>query len=455
MIKNFVANTKGNIAVTAALLAVPLVLASGAAIDYTSLARKNSKMQSAVDSALLAVGDKISTHTQAELETEAKNYLKANLPAEHFAEIKKVKLKLNKKQKSARLIVKANHDTTIMRLAGLKQMPYKPTAKVMVSGGNYEIAMVLDSTYSMSADGKMDALKDSATKFVNDLMLFNANGPRIKMGVVPFAKYVNVGTDKAGASWLDTPASETTNQCRTSSPVISKSGCSMQTGYSDGVPYEYEQCSNTTYGDPVETCGEQTQEWNGCVGSRNYPLNLRDESYGTRVPGLLGTYCGNVITPITSDQSTILSAIDNLSPSGDTYIPTGLTWGMRVLSSKQPFQGATSYAQATAKNTTKVVVLMSDGENSRSADLPTNPTHNGSDVDQANDWTLEACEEIEAKGIKVYTIGFGTSISADIATILKKCSTNDDNYYAAVDAKELGEAFDTISKELSALHLSE
>ncbi len=47
--------SKGNVAITFALSAVPLVVAAGVALDYMRLSNTRSHLQSAVDAAVLAV----------------------------------------------------------------------------------------------------------------------------------------------------------------------------------------------------------------------------------------------------------------------------------------------------------------------------------------------------------------------------------------------------------------
>ena len=453
--KKFLLDASGNVAMIAAIVAIPVMLGAGAAVDYSSVVRKNQTLQSAVDAAILAVSHEAMTSKKKELKKAARKHLKANLSKEHFKEINKIQLIFEDDKSAIRLDVTAKHPTTIMQLAGIPTLPYSPTAKVNLAGGSYEIALVLDSTYSMSADNKMNDLKSSASKFIEDLTAFNHTSDRVKMGIVPFSKYVNVGVSNAGASWLDVPPTTTENVCWTHTPVISKSGCTTNTYYNDGVPYQAESCSNTTYGEPKEICRDITSKWNGCVGSRKEPLNIRDKSYGKRVPGILNEYCGNPVTPLTASKSDLLDAVDALVPSGDTYIPAGLTWGLRVLSSKAPFTGGLTYKKAKNTDTTKVVILMSDGENVRSAQIPGAPTHNGSDVDQANEFTEEACDEIKSLDMVIFTIGFGTAIPAATEAILRDCSTDGANYYPAADGAALASAFDAISSQLSAVYLSE
>ncbi len=101
-----------------------------------------------------------------------------------------------------------------------------------------------------------------------------------------------------------------------------------------------------------------------------------------------------------------------------------------------------------------MMILMSDGENFSSIDPSDTKFHTGTDIDQANAMTLETCDEIKDEDITLYTIGFGSGISADTETMLRNCSTNGANYFKARDSNKLGESFDKIATAVASLYLS-
>lgn len=452
--RNLIADIRGNVAITASLLLLPLLLAGGMVVDYTSVSQRNNQLQGTVDAALLSIGQDGAEADLDALEGKAMEFLKANLPQNHFEQINHVTLTRDEDTGVLELTVSASYPATLMRLAGYETLDYNPSAAIKLSGGEYEIVLVLDSTFSMSADGKMDALKASARQFITDMMAFNKTKERVRIGIVPFAQYANVGTHMRGETWLEVEDDRTEHVCYMHRPVVSKSGCSMETRYNDGVPYEAEVCTSYTYGAEEEVCSDRTYTWNGCVGSRKHPLNLDDRKYSTRVPGLINTSCSKPITPLTGDRAKLESAVNALVPHGETYIPAGLTWGLRTISDGRPFSEGVSYTEAAAKDIRKVIVLMTDGENQKSAQLPGSPHHWGSDLDEANKWTRKACKKIHKKDIAVYTITFGTDVPKAARKIMKKCASAPENYYSADDSAGLAGAFNAISSELTQLYLS-
>ncbi|WP_075997554.1 pilus assembly protein [Salaquimonas pukyongi] len=456
MMKQFVKDQQGNFALTLAIAALPIMLCAGVAVDYAGVSRERGNLQDAVDAALLAVGQDFKTMKKKDIRKALMDMLRANLSREEYARISSLKPVIDKKTHTLTVTASAEFDTSFMALAGKDKLPYHAISQIKSAGGGAEIAFVLDNTGSMSVGGKMDALKKAATGFTKGIMT-KANGGDMKIAIVPFSNHVNVGLSNRKASWLDVEddRSETKeNVCYNKRDVISKSNCRKETYYSDGVPYETEVC-DYTYGEPYEVCGPQTNSytWHGCVGSRRKPLNLRDRRYSVRVPGLMNVWCGAEITPLTNNREAIIKEIDGMVAGGDTYIPAGLTWGLRVLSSGRPFNQGVSKTTAKKKNIKKYLVLMTDGDNTRSAQLPDAPTHWGSDADQANAWTAEACRIIKKQDISVFTITFGTLLD-DTKKLMRNCASGSRQYYHAASGAELSAVFEDIRGQISALHLS-
>ena len=451
---NFLKDTSGNVALSLALLGLPVMATAGAAIDYTQLNRKNSMLQDAVDAAALSVGRTMLTSNRKQIRKDVREFLETNLSAEQYAEIKKLRIRIQRGKQGLLVEAKAEHPTSFLSVAGIEKLKYSPAAQLRVPNGNLEVVMVLDSTMSMSVDSKMQDLKSAANKFVDDILELNEEKERVKIGIVPFAQYVNVGLDNRNASWLDVPDDHAKTWIVEERPVLSKSGCRKVTRYNDGVAYKLNHCPDVTYGALQKLEKTKNYTWSGCVGSREYPLNLQDRNYRVKVPGLLNTPCPNRITQLTNSTGKLKDEINALEPHGSTYLPTGLIWGLRTISSGKPFRDGTSYGNAARNGTQKAIVLMSDGENQSSVNPQLTMLHNGNNSEQSNEWTLEVCENIKAKNIRIFTIGFGKDLPEETIDLLKSCSTNGTSYFGAIDAHALHGAFGEISARLTNLYLS-
>lgn len=298
--------------------------------------------------------------------------------------------------------------TLVMRILGIDQVNVSAQTRVARTVINRaEIAMVLDTTGSM-AGSKLSTLQDAAKELIDDSLKANEDSaqPLVKIGIVPFAQYVNVGVSRRSASWISVPAD---------------SG---------------------------------TQTFYGCVGSRNYPDNVQDQNYDTNpVPGLMNITCPSEITNLTTDKDTLESAVDALHASGYTYIGAGLTWGWRMVSPDAPLTKGIAYEDMDKKKlkTKKFVILMTDGENTRA---PSYPKHNSSDNTLANDLTQEICTNIKAINIQIFTVAF-TVTDPTTLDMLQTCATSKNYAFNAQDSGALVAAFQSISNQISQLRLAQ
>jgi len=173
------------------------------------------------------------------------------------------------------------------------------------------------------------------------------------------------------------------------------------------------------------------------------------------MPGVLNVvgwaHCPSEITPMTTDKAAILAEIAAMTASGETYIPSGLFWAQAIMSSDTPFTEGDSYAGIAAAGGVKAVVLVTDGENTASPGA--SGDHYETDAAQADDHTIELCDEIKSKGVILYTIAFDVADAAT-ETMLRDCATTADAYFDADDAGELLAAFGEIGNNLQELALT-
>ena len=153
--------------------------------------------------------------------------------------------------------------------------------------------------------------------------------------------------------------------------------------------------------------------------------------------------------PLTGIQGQVISKINALSPSGETYIPSGLIWGWRALSPGAPFSES---ALGASDPVEQALVLMTDGFNTKSRN---GSKHNGSNTSDANTATSEICTNIKAvsTGIKVYTIAYSVTDPA-IKTILQNCASKPDYYFDAGSNAQLAAAFEQIARSLTQIRLT-
>ena len=333
-----------------------------------------------------------------------------------------------------------------------------------------ELALVLDTTGSMSGS-KLTTLKTASKSLVTTLT--NDKGAEVKIAVVPFANYVNVGVARRLEPWLNVPNDydqTVPGKCTTKTETTTcQSETYSCTKYNDGVPYQ-STCSRTipgscvtkTLNPPQTTCTKDSvtrHKFSGCVGSPAYPKNVTDNDPLRIYPGYLDLTCGTELTTLTDKAPQIISAINALSASGETYIPAGLAWGFNALSSAQPLTDAQPYDKAGPnKKPRKVLVLMTDGENTKLM-RTSNGKHDispgtGNPATQANTFTTELCNNIKAEKIELYTVAFEVG-DPDAKALVAACATDKDHYFEANDAAALISAFEAIAAALQNLFIAQ
>ena len=380
---------KGNVAIMFGLSLIPLTLAVGVAVDMVQTNRSLTVLQAATDAAAIA-GATAGGATVDESRATVEQYLKANGAEWVLDEVEDITPVLNKAQRTYSVRIKGKRNTSFMHMAGIDQTELGAYSEVKLGGDGLEVALVLDVTGSMNAAGRLPALKSAATDFVDAMMEAKDAGADVKVGIVPFAEYVNVGLGVRNKPWMNVPPDSTTTSpevCYTDYPERKWENCDAvsKTGYNDGIPFTYISYENCTVidGPPKQVCyiPTNTNKWYGCVGSRNDPL---DEEIGTPsspYPGLQNITCNDEILTLTNDKAKLKAKVAGLVANGETYVPAGLLWGWNMIDSNDPLDDAKPAAASKAMGGTKAIVLMTDGDNTKSA---TYPWHSGSDGDAAD-----------------------------------------------------------------------
>lgn len=212
------------------------------------------------------------------------------------------------------------------------------------------------------------------------------------------------------------------------------------------------------------------------------------------------------LTPLTKTKSKVQAAVAAMEPLGGTNIAEGLAWGWRTLSSTPPF---TEGRKAHAEDNLKIIVLMTDGENTYNAayttgqqvDMPnggrsmygtygyaqfvengalrpgrmfdsTTKSRKRADIDDVTDAMNEnmttVCENAKSDGrnpdgsdgIVIFSIAFDLKDGSPVKERLKACASNGVTgkgaklYYDARSSADLTRAFGDIVEEISSLRIA-
>ncbi len=484
-LERFSRSAKGTTVVIFAFMAVPIMALSGGAVDYGTALRVKSELSATLDAALLAATQAYALDDSVDTKKIVNEFITRNYTLSGKTLLSSSLTVSDPTisddgEMTAQLNVKVA--ANFLKLVGFPEFDFSLSSSAIVGGQSLEVAVVLDNTGSMSG-AKLAALKEAATDLVENLIQDGKD--TVKMSLVPFADYVNIGVDHRFETGVDVPADFTHSwvvpagtKCWNTYPDSTQQ-CSNNpyqgTCYNDGVPYSCQKNSwscTGDKGDPVQQCQDYPEKvksnnysWHGCVASRPHDLNVLDEDYATAVPGLMSTWnwCKQIspITRLTSDKDTITTAIDVMKAKRNTYIPSGLAWGWRTISDRAPFADGVAYSNDAVK---KAIILMTDGNNTKSmrkwTGISTSKNagevwgHNAGNVADANNMTSELCTNIKAKGIIIHTIAFEVPEGSPVETLMKNCAGNGGKYFDADDSEQLSAAFKQIALALLNLRLS-
>jgi Flp pilus assembly protein TadG len=489
---SFRSDQSGNFAIMSAILAMPMILAVGAAIDLTRHHSAQTHLQDIADSASLAMAISREQSSPA-LRRVGEESIAANLNQSALRQIAIERIETNEQEID--LVLTGELKTTFMGIAGYHTMPVRAASLAKREAtGTVEVALVLDNTYSMIGPGtsgqKIASLKGAASQLVETLMRDNEDGA-IRIGLVPYADYVNVGVQHRNASWLAiNPRNQPTCReireetfCREHAPRYS---CTTTV---DGIEKpatcggECRRQETVYYDPPRQSCsGEDKREWHGCVGSRigggAQPYRVHDGNPWVTYPGLIDGVqkCPTPITPLTDNKRRLLDALREMAVERPyhqplTYIPSGLIWGQNVLSASAPFSEGADYDPKN-RRPRKIMILMTDGANTMM--VHTNSGHHGNvrggakedrelssndlqarrkEQKQTNDDSLAICDYMKSKNTEIYTVAFMVDTDAGKA-LMRDCASSERHYYDAVDQTKLNAAFEAIADSISRVRLA-
>lgn len=495
---------RGNVAALFAFSAVPLIGLLGGAVDLTRQHRYETQIANALDAAAIAL---VRSNPKNDKDADAfvNRYMATMMPGQggdrmlHMTGFDAIEI-----SGGYRVVSDGYMDTAFMPVIGIRQLPLDLETEVMTSGGKYEVALALDNTGSMRNYGRIGALRDAAAQLVDDLYAKDGAKDRVKMALIPFVTAVNVGQSDGfdAANFIDPVGADPVFQRNFSDPTVSRldlfdrmgvewAGCveARIEGDEDGDALPDGQASKwVPYLWPDEPDrGFSNSYLRDASGTRTDSDRLRNiAKYEVSTPPTdtsnLGpnAACPGPVIPLTNDADMMKQEISKMRPHNEyggnnsgTNIAQGLVWAWRALSPDSPFLNHEGVAYDD-RETTKVLVLLSDGRNQvvsngnitesdytsfgYLADGRMGSTNNYLVAEQNVDAKVKrVCEAVKAKGIRLYTILFQVDFQKT-QDLFRDCASKDDEgrplYYYVPAASDLETAFQNIGEDLSTLRIT-
>jgi Flp pilus assembly protein TadG len=403
--QSFRQNERGNVAIMTAVALLVIVGATALSLDVSKGVNTKSRLADATD-ALSIVLAKSRVQSQSEMRKIAQSFLDTNYPASSGEQIEIMSLTWDGDAVTVKLSDVSDND--FGSFFGREKLDVSVASTAVFARKLMDIALVLDSTGSMRGS-KMTTLKSAATDMID--IIDEYSDTNVRMSVVPFSDYVNVGVSQRNATWSDVLPDRSARAASSGQLAVAE------------------------------------RKWEGCVGSRNTPDHLRVAYNGRKIPALYRgqVSCGSELLPLTTNFNAVKSTINGLVASGWTYMPSGILWGWRTLDDNAPFS---HYSDG---KTEKVMILMTDGENTRAKN---GVMHNqAGQNNKADQTTRDLCNAIKDEKITIYTIAYEVN-DTSTRDLLKGCATVEANYYNARNAGQLRKAFEDIADTLIEVRIS-
>ena len=217
--KSFKSNRKGNVALTFAVTALPIIFSIGAAVDYSRYSRGFDRMVSAGDTAIIAAS-KFMTHSgeddddllRSELEDQFDNFMEANFTAAKYGITFTYDLAFDRDNNAVTVNIHGEQNTTFLRLAGFNTLGYSSVlgTRLEITPENYviDIVMCIDATGSMQ--NTLNAVQANAATFDTQLrseLNIAANDERFKIRIRPiYYRDYEDALAHNGWEWTTTPS---------------------------------------------------------------------------------------------------------------------------------------------------------------------------------------------------------------------------------------------------------
>jgi Flp pilus assembly protein TadG len=322
------------------VLAVPVILflllmlmVGGIGIDVMRLERDRTQLQYTLDRAVLAAADMDQPLEQTEV---IQDYMdKAGLGSY----LTQMDGETTIGSRWAEATVDSTFTTQYMQLAGVEELPLHVYSRAEESIGNVEIVLVLDVSGSMNSNSRLTNLKKAAKEFVQTVAS-NVEEGGLTVSIVPYATQVTM----PGAFFGQ---------------------------YNTSAEHSYSHCANFSGDDfslaeiPTDLPLQQTMHFSPWSSSDNRP-------YGSLIYSPVCEAASDRVAMLyEKDVADIVTYIDDLRATGNTSIDVGMKWGSTLFhtSAKDAYEAAfgthpdAGLTESERNSTLKVIVLMTDGQN--------------------------------------------------------------------------------------------
>lgn len=431
---NIIADAAGGVVILVALMFGVLLSVVGLAVDVGRIYVVQAKIQSSVDAALLGA---VATASTTNVTTEAVRLFLANYPVNYMGTSYQSANITQVSPGQYLATVSVTVPSAIMQVFGNGSLPLNITTRVNVgyqlgSPQKLELALVLDNALGANAPAEA-----SAGIALRNVIFGSSNSlSNVRFHILPYDVDIDIGNNRVG--WIQSAFTARYNLYR----ALAGGGRGF--------------ISNRNGDNPAETVHQDVSDVAPTTDATRFRVPYGYNVAGLYNPGGNPDYVStNKLTRMhfgLNTKSSIQNALNSMqNTNGRRRINVGLMWGWFALSPN--WQGLWSASlpglpAATNPLVSKQIILVVSGKNNVYTGIG----------GQSNDdkTTHQLCDAVKARGITLYTVGFGVAGSYD-ATLLQYCASAPGYYYTATTAAQLKTVFQQIADAVQkdTLHISQ
>ena len=346
----------------AVFLFLIILMVGGIGIDIMRSEMNRTRMQHTLDRAILAAAD---MGQPLKPEAVVQDYFTKSGLSDTLTFVQG-DTGLNYREVTARAETTTN--TRFMHLAGVETLTAAAGGRAEERIGGVEISLVLDVSGSMNSNSRLYNLKTAAKDFI-DTMDANTEDGKLSISVVPYATQVSV--PEHIFETLNASLNGSMDVDTTVDPDVTEAQIAAN-------QHNYSYCLHFDGADFTSTALNPTDRWTQAVHFSpwsDYDGRSRDKLVSTPVCRDRDA-TSSAIMALEKQPTALKSYIDGLWASGNTSIDIGMKWGVALLDpSTRPIVDnliakndvSTDFSERpyryTDAESLKVVVLMTDGEN--------------------------------------------------------------------------------------------
>ena len=337
---------------------IMMLLLSGVALDLMRFEERRTTMQNTVDRAVLAAADL--QQTLAPKDVVKDYFIKAGMTPPKDSDIVVSQGNFNE-WRTVQVNVREDMPTWFMNMVGVKSLsaPGSGTAEERI--GQVEISLVLDVSGSMNSNSRIINLKPAAKAFI-DQMFNTVETGKLSISIIPYSTQVSLGTDLM--QYFANTAEQTKSSC-------------LEFDAADFSTTSLRPKSTPIGAAPAGT--DRTYQLNGHFDPFYSTSSIETSGLWNCSPNVSANQNANnnrQMTTFSGDRNVLNARIDALVASGNTSIDLGVKWGAGLLDpsmapvvqnlitrGKVPSSFAERPYAYSNKEVLKVIVLMTDGEN--------------------------------------------------------------------------------------------